>query len=488
MDRVIWSCPQCSKRYAVPHKEGLTICISCAKVKASGVQFESQIAASLKKKKSPWPFILVVFGSNIALFIWLALFGGTVTIAQAIRGAPQEPSNQTLVKQVMEVDKKPLEPPVKERLKEIQRDIPPEVEIAKSIDPGVASAPDSRVKSNLQEDLIDVVPMEKSLNQNLGVEAIEATLPGQVRAEADESPIQQRDATVTPPVDSAPETERNVVKKPSELAQDKTSIELNAAVAAYEKEKDGFRGSVLEELARREASARKDGDKKSVDQIAMERKEFETWGVLPKNLPSAVVMRRVDARANMEKAFNAAIKSYTKATQDEAATATEKELRLFRGEIWRHLNLEAVKLNGNSFQIPKNSSVSTKVEYSGPIEIHATARTEKNNIRLHANRGSCVIFNWEVNPKELRLTRPDGRDQVESGSIVAVPATPLKPGVWYNLRWRISNDGMAVFVNGQAVFSESRTNDLTKKSKVLMTASESVIEVREFYVVVLAMP
>jgi len=294
----------------------------------------------------------------------------------------------------------------------------------------------------------------------------------------------------TPPKSTVEVPEKVETAKTSQIGnrQDKVSGVLNAAIATYEKDREAFRASVLEALEKRGSTARTAGDKKTTDQTSAERLEFNSWNVVPFNTPSAIVKRRADASTILENAFNAAIKAYTRAKDDDAAAEMEKKLQLFRGEDWPHLNLQAVKFKGDAFQVGKHSMVSTNAEFSGPIEIHATAKTEKNNIRLYANRGSSVIFNWEWNAKELRVCRPDGREEAETGSIATAQVVPLKPGVWYRLRWRISTDGMTVFVNDQVIFNEVRANDLNIKSKISIAAVESVLDVRDFHVVILTKP
>lgn len=267
------------------------------------------------------------------------------------------------------------------------------------------------------------------------------------------------------------------VLSPAVHAQDSVQKELDRAKAVYQKEKEAYRASVLESYEKREDAARKAADKKLVDQVKAELDAFEHWNAAPSSVPPAVNKRRSSSRARMESAFQSAIKNYVRMKNDEAASATEKELEEFRGEDWPHLNLEAAKITGDSFQIRKNAAVTTTTEFSGPIEISAFARTEKDEIRFAANRDSRLIFSWELNPSELRVHRPDG------GSLATASVTPLKPGVWYRLRWRLTDDGMQVFINDQMIFSESKSYDLTAKSRVSLQTLNSLVEVRDFHVV-----
>lgn len=88
--------------------------------------------------------------------------------------------------------------------------------------------------------------------------------------------------------------------------------------------------------------------------------------------------------------------------------------------------------------------ISTRESYTGPIEINVVARPITNSIRLRAFQGG-VIWNWEENPSELRVGRPDQR-------IAAAAVTPLAANTWYRLRQRITAKETEVFVDDKLVF------------------------------------
>jgi WD40 repeat protein len=125
----------------------------------------------------------------------------------------------------------------------------------------------------------------------------------------------------------------------------------------------------------------------------------------------------------------------------------------------------------------------TRQAYSGPIEITALARTAKNSIRLRWIKGSAVIFNWENNPEELRVHRPDGAaDRLESGNVATAEVKPLAPETWHLLRWRITEQGMTVAVDDKEVFREDHRNDLSARGPASINAEDSDVEVLSFTV------
>ncbi|MEI8382977.1 MAG: hypothetical protein WCJ09_22845 [Planctomycetota bacterium] len=264
--------------------------------------------------------------------------------------------------------------------------------------------------------------------------------------------------------------------------QDTVQKDLDRAKSVYQNELTTYQTDVLDAFERREETARKAADKKLIAQIKSERDAFEKCNAVPNGIPVAISKRRIVSRTKLETAYTAAIKARIRAKDDEGAAALEAELKTVQFDLWPHLDLGKAKVVGDAFQVNKFARIFTKEEFSGPIEINAVARTEKDNIRFRAYRGSCVIFNWEAKSGELRATRPDGSEQ-ESGSIAASLQRPLKPGVWYRLRWRLTDDGMQVFVNDDLVFAEDKPYMLTAKQRIDIGAVESVLEVRDFHVI-----
>jgi WD40 repeat protein len=150
---------------------------------------------------------------------------------------------------------------------------------------------------------------------------------------------------------------------------------------------------------------------------------------------------------------------------------------------WGHLNFSQATPTLGALHLSKgDKGIVTRESYSGPIEITLLARTEKNNIRLRAGKGACVIFNWELKPEELRVTRPDGNDRAESGSQATAVVKPLQPNTWYLLSWRIEEEGMTISVNERVVFSEEHKNDLSEKHPISAHSVDSAIDVLSFTV------
>jgi len=108
-------------------------------------------------------------------------------------------------------------------------------------------------------------------------------------------------------------------------------------------------------------------------------------------------------------------------------------------------------------------------------------------IRMYAFRGGGVIFNWENNPRELRIGRPDGTDERGNGSQTTARVDSLDPNTWYTLRWRITAEGMQISINDKVVFAEEGKYDLlAKRGSVRVHAVNSIVDVRSFFVMPVA--
>ncbi len=262
---------------------------------------------------------------------------------------------------------------------------------------------------------------------------------------------------------------------------------LDKAKVKYEQARTQYREAVRTGLDEKEKSARAAGNKKLLDQIVAEREAFAQAEEHPASVAKFPLTRFEAARKEREKALETAIKELTKAGRDLTAAEVEGELRELRrsaSSVWQYLDTATAGATANDgfLRIQKETLVPTKREYTGPVEIVMVARTELENIRVLAHRGSCVIFNWELNPKQLRVHRPDGNNRLESGSIATAPVTPLKANTWYTLRWRLTAEGMSVSVDGKVVFAEQRAYDLSAPSRITVKAATSQVDVKEFSV------
>lgn len=258
---------------------------------------------------------------------------------------------------------------------------------------------------------------------------------------------------------------------------------LERAKAKYEQARTQYREAVRVALDDKEKAARSAGNKKLLDQVVAEREAFKQTEEHPTSVAKLPLTRLESSRREREAVFESAIKELTKAGRDLSATEVENQLRAFRLSetlVWQHQS--GATAQDGYLRIQKEGILPTKAEFTGPVEITLVARTERENIRLYAHRGAGVIFNWEVNPKQLRVTRPDGTTKYESGSLATAAVTPLEPNTWYTIRWQLTAQGMRVSVDDKVVFAEQKSYDLSTPTRIAIKSGKSLVDVKDFSV------
>lgn len=111
---------------------------------------------------------------------------------------------------------------------------------------------------------------------------------------------------------------------------DPVATQLENARQKYKKEWDQFEKSVKDLLEKKEEAARKAGNKQALNIVQAERKAFEDDAVIPTFAPPAIARKQSLIRADLERAYNTAIKDYIKKREDEEAKKIEDELNEFR--------------------------------------------------------------------------------------------------------------------------------------------------------------
>lgn len=143
---------------------------------------------------------------------------------------------------------------------------------------------------------------------------------------------------------------------------------------------------------------------------------------------------------------------------------------------WELFNFSGGQSVGGFKRITRGGAMRTHVDYDGPMDVTFVARTDSLNIRLVAYDRDVVIWNWELNPSELRVERPNG-------GTVPVPVKPLEPNRWYEFHYRITRQGTTIMVDGVPVFTENRAYSKFPRGPVGVTgAGNAVVDVKKFVV------
>jgi len=100
--------------------------------------------------------------------------------------------------------------------------------------------------------------------------------------------------------------------------------------------------------------------------------------------------------------------------------------------------------DGVAVMVPyDNAALATAAEYTLPLKVTASAKTDSTNIRLYFARGE-VILNWECMPSELRI------HDVLTGEAHGFPETGEVPANEFaEIVWIIGREKLEVYVNGE---------------------------------------
>lgn len=200
---------------------------------------------------------------------------------------------------------------------------------------------------------------------------------------------------------------------------------LDAAKKDFDTEFTKFTKSVRDLLDRREADARKAGNKKLVDQIKDERDEFGRSGSPTSPLPPSLQSQMAVARAKLDKAYTAAMKEFVRKKEDALAAAVEDEQEKFR-LICALAFGKRTFLNGlKPFNVKThNRSFTTDGTWSGrdqKLEFRGTPAP--HSIFIHAAPSGVTEASFPLDGKWIAFRTHVGVPKLEENA--GNPATPL---------------------------------------------------------------
>lgn len=108
-----------------------------------------------------------------------------------------------------------------------------------------------------------------------------------------------------------------------------------------------------------------------------------------------------------------------------------------------------------------------------PVEITLVAKTDSTNLRM-AYAADQVIFNWEINPDQLRVDGgpADGLHQMGKGRI------PVDKYV--TVKWLVSPTNQAIYVDGKLRFEHDGDYSEINRRASVFPANGSTVTVKSF--------
>jgi hypothetical protein len=109
-----------------------------------------------------------------------------------------------------------------------------------------------------------------------------------------------------------------------------------------------------------------------------------------------------------------------------------------------------------------------------PFVFRVVGKTDSTNLRMHFHRGE-LIFNWEVNVRELRVHDPATAEQHALGG-----KGFIAPNEWHDIAWEIRLDKMRVVVDGEVRYEGAGDYSGIESAPSVGPCFGSAISVRGF--------
>ena len=117
----------------------------------------------------------------------------------------------------------------------------------------------------------------------------------------------------------------------------------------------------------------------------------------------------------------------------------------------------------------------TPTRYQPPVDIRIVAKTDTTNLRI-GYAADQVVFNWELNPNELRI---DGgpADQKHKAGAGKIPANQF-----VEIRWVVNLRSQQIFVDGQLRYEDKLTHAALNRPVSVFPAVGSTVTVKKLEV------
>jgi hypothetical protein len=128
-------------------------------------------------------------------------------------------------------------------------------------------------------------------------------------------------------------------------------------------------------------------------------------------------------------------------------------------------------VSGQGFVLWGADRLSTPGAFKPPVEITVVAKTDGTNLRL-AYAADQVIFNWEVDPEQLRVDGgpANGLHKPEAGEIAR--------NEYVTIRWVVTPRHQAIYVGDELRFEHEGNYLHVNKPVSVFPAAGSVVTVK----------
>lgn len=182
-------------------------------------------------------------------------------------------------------------------------------------------------------------------------------------------------------------------------------------------------------------------------------------------LARAVAKKRIDLVASEQMPVAATLKP-----PEIISTAKPAPARQLMGDL-----IGGTRLQDGVVEISQGRRVRSRETFKPPIAFRIIAQTDSSNIRIKY-AATQIIFDWEVNPSELRVDGgpADGRHQKGAGYI--------RPGNWAQIDLVVLPDTMTIAVDGQERYRTSADFSEIDQPFGLFTTGNAIVQIKSLMV------
>lgn len=122
-----------------------------------------------------------------------------------------------------------------------------------------------------------------------------------------------------------------------------------------------------------------------------------------------------------------------------------------------------------------NETLNTPLSYKPPVEITIVAKTDSTNLRM-AYAADQVIFNWELNPWQLRVDGGPANGLHKDG------AGHIPRGKYVTIKWIVTTTRQEIFVDGQKRYEHEGDYSQINREVSVFPANGSTVTVKSITV------
>lgn len=178
-------------------------------------------------------------------------------------------------------------------------------------------------------------------------------------------------------------------------------------------------------------------------------------------LAKAVAQKRIDDAARHEAPGVAMLQPPIIETKPKPPPSRELLSELIGG----------TRQNNGTLKITRESRASTTEKFKPPVAFHIIAWTDSTNIRI-SYAARQIIFDWELNPDELRVDGGPANGRHKKGAGFIEPAT------WADIELVVLPDSMTISVNGQQRYQVNADFSDVNQSFGIFTMGNAVVQVK----------